>query len=862
MFFLFLFFTSIISGFTQEISASFDSIRTLPEKNIDKLSLYNNLFNTYQKNNDFKQLGLEAYELAKKVYKKNIDTAIYYNQKAVDAIFKTNLIDSCLLKSCYYNVGFYNKRKKDYLKAIVGYKKSLTLKDCKNLSKAARKHLSKSYFALANRFFQNGDYFTAAENYQKALDLTPLEEIGQIISSHTRIGRSYKNMRDLPSGKKALYHFFKADSLYKTLPDQNIENNFIFYNNIAGQYTQNGQHLNSNNESTQNALKYYAKSIQLAKRITNSVLLEEFYYNLGITYQTIDLKKAEQYFLKSIEIQPQVENDFKKHTFLGLGITASLNKKYKKAQEYFLKSLAFFLQKIEITENTSISDKQLQEVQDKERLLELFRSQMENWDRILNENKNTSIAKLMIRKAKLSDRLTTIMLKEDLSNNTKLLIRNLASEIYILALEACYKINNIKDAFYFAEKNKAILLVQNIKRNSAVTDSTLTIHPTYFSNPNLVTTLPFEEIDLQENEAVLHYVMAERLLGEIPNAYGMYLSKSENKLFKITNVDSLITNIKILRRKLDMPFVTEKDRQDYYSLSNQVLNAVIPLEIQKDLPNKKLTILGDHILNFIPFESLIIDKNLNKYLIEVCEVRYNYSLTFQKENKNVVREFSDEFLGIAPVNFNTLISLRNSNKEISLGEKYYSGTTLTNKKAIKQSFINSASNYRILHLATHADASDSIQPWIAFRNSKLNLQELDTIKNNAELVVLSACNTSIGKINQGEGVMSLARGFFKSGAKTVIPSLWKTNDKATSYIIAAFYKYLHEGQTSSTALRNAKLDYLKTHTDAEASPYYWAPLIIIGDTAPILSEKKYDFLYILALVIIAMIVFSIVRYRK
>ncbi|WP_408039260.1 CHAT domain-containing protein [Tenacibaculum amylolyticum] len=857
-----MFFISIVSGFTQEVSATFDSIYKLPEKNIDKLSLYNNLFNTYQKNNDFKQLGLETYELAKKVYKQSIDTAIYYNQKAIDATLKTNPIDSCLLKSCYYNVGFYNKRKKDYIKAIAGYKKSLTLKDCKNLSKGARKHLPKTYFALASHFFQNGDYFTAAKNYQKSLDLTPPNEIGQMINSHTRIGRSYKNMRDLTSGKKALYHFLKADSLYKTLSDQNIENNFIFYNNIAGQYAQNGQHLNSSNESTQNALKYYAKSIELAKKITNPVLLEEFYYNLGITYQTIDLKKAEQYFLKSIDAAHQLENNFKKYTFLGLGITASLNKKHKQAQEYFLKSLVYFLQKENITENTPISDKQLYTVQDKERLLELFRSQMENWDRMLDESQSTEVAKLMIQKAKLSDRLITIMLKEDLSNSSKLLIRNLASEIYILALEACYSINDIKNAFYFAEKNKAILLIQNIKKNSTSIDNTPIIKPTYFSNPNLISILPFEEINLVENEVILHYVMAERLLGKVPDAYGIYISKSIKKIFKIADTDGLITNIKTLRKKLDTPFVTEEDQQNYYNLSNKVLNTIIPTEIQKDLPNKKLTVLGDHILNFIPFEPLIIDKKLNKYLIEICEVRYDYSLTFKEENKNIIRKPSKEFLGIAPIYFDTLTSLKNSEKEILLGKKYYTGETQTDKNTTKQNFINNATNYKILHLATHANASDSIQPWIAFRDSKLSLQELDTIKNNAELVILSACNTSIGKINQGEGVMSLARGFFKSGAKAVIPSLWKTNDKASFYIIATFYKYLHEGQTSSAALRSAKIDYLKTHTDAEASPYYWAPLIIIGDSTPILSQKKYNSLYILPLVIIAVIIFFIIRYRR
>ena len=106
-------------------------------------------------------------------------------------------------------------------------------------------------------------------------------------------------------------------------------------------------------------------------------------------------------------------------------------------------------------------------------------------------------------------------------------------------------------------------------------------------------------------------------------------------------------------------------------------------------------------------------------------------------------------------------------------------------------------NYKIIHLSTHANANDSISPWIAFKNEKLYLNELYTTKNQAELVVLNACNSSIGQLNNGEGVFSLARGFFYSGANSVISSLWNVNDKSNAEITLSFYQHLKKGKSKS-----------------------------------------------------------------
>lgn len=155
------------------------------------------------------------------------------------------------------------------------------------------------------------------------------------------------------------------------------------------------------------------------------------------------------------------------------------------------------------------------------------------------------------------------------------------------------------------------------------------------------------------------------------------------------------------------------------------------------------------------------------------------------------------------------------------------GEARLNSQASKASFLNHSQDYEVLHLATHADAGKN--HWIAFSDEKLNLYELYTYENNANLVVLSGCNTLLGEIVSGEGVLSLARGFFYSGSQTVIASLWNTNDLAMSEIMTYFYENLSDGQSKSAALNNAKRQYLAEHDLSEASPYYWAAPLLIGD---------------------------------
>lgn len=110
---------------------------------------------------------------------------------------------------------------------------------------------------------------------------------------------------------------------------------------------------------------------------------------------------------------------------------------------------------------------------------------------------------------------------------------------------------------------------------------------------------------------------------------------------------------------------------------------------------------------------------------------------------------------------------------------------------------------------------------------------------NADMVVLSACNTGAGKLQRGEGIESLARGFRQAGVPSLVTSLWQVDDEAAQQVVIPFFEYLADGDSKSEALREAKVKYLKNCSPDKAHPFYWAPLIVTGDNDPLPKESMF-----------------------
>ena len=147
--------------------------------------------------------------------------------------------------------------------------------------------------------------------------------------------------------------------------------------------------------------------------------------------------------------------------------------------------------------------------------------------------------------------------------------------------------------------------------------------------------------------------------------------------------------------------------------------------------------------------------------------------------------------------------------------------------------------YRIVHFATHGllnnqhpELSGIVlslvdehgQPQDGF----LRLRDIYTLRLGADLVVLSACRTALGKDIRGEGLVGLTRGFMYAGAKAVMASLWDVRDEATAELMTRFYCRLLKGRVgTAAALREAQLWML--HEPRWQAPYYWAGFVLQGE---------------------------------
>ncbi|MEA5468645.1 CHAT domain-containing protein [Spirulina sp. 06S082] len=153
-----------------------------------------------------------------------------------------------------------------------------------------------------------------------------------------------------------------------------------------------------------------------------------------------------------------------------------------------------------------------------------------------------------------------------------------------------------------------------------------------------------------------------------------------------------------------------------------------------------------------------------------------------------------------------------------------------------QALDGSLSQYRMLHFSTHGCIQDDpLRSGLVFslydekgdaQDGLLRLQDIYNLNLNADLVVLSACQTGIGEEVNGEGVVGLTRGFMYAGAKRVVVSLWNVNDAATANLMTDYYKkMLQEDLDAIAALREAQLQMWKNGE----FPYKWAAFTIQGD---------------------------------
>ncbi len=295
----------------------------------------------------------------------------------------------------------------------------------------------------------------------------------------------------------------------------------------------------------------------------------------------------------------------------------------------------------------------------------------------------------------------------------------------------------------------------------------------------------------------------------------------------------------------------------YTELAWQLYNKLIAPAGQTNPLPQQLTIVPAGVLAYLPFDALLTAQPAQPcrfkeypYLLRQHSIGYGYSATLQETLKSMPAGkrnfggFAPEFTGKAG-----LVALQYNIQTINDIGETTSGSVFTGEQASVERFLQSASDFGVLHLATHAQAnttsgnfsfvvlSDGQGGYDSLFVKDLYLLDLSA----AAMVVLSACETADGALYKGEGVVSLARAFLYAGARSVLTTFWSINDVANKQLMSEFYVYLKKGLSKTEALRQAKLTQIKDGDSRDAHPVYWAAFTAIGDDAPVYRRDGWLF---------------------
>ena len=388
--------------------------------------------------------------------------------------------------------------------------------------------------------------------------------------------------------------------------------------------------------------------------------------------------------------------------------------------------------------------------------------------------------------------------------------------------------------------------------------------------PEPVSVEQVQEI-LGQEEVLLEYFWGDK------EVFAFLISRDESRMIRIDSLEALTAAIAAFQSYASMAeevaggrvaLQTKAARSFHTSASSIYRLAFAPAELTGMLKGKKLLIVPDGGLHSIPFEALIKDPQIKPYgeyhyLLQTYSLSYIPSATYLSYRRahpqtltgtqmlcvadpdfsKTQEEVRGGSLGnySAPWEFGRLANTRS--EADSIARLYGRGrTTLLLGQAATEDSLKGLDlrPFRYLHFATHG-VVDTLNPQYSLialaspadSNSRedglLHLYEMFSLEMQADLVVLSACNTGRGRYSKGEGLIGFTQALLM-GTPTLILSLWEVNDKSTSRLFAGYYRRLFtkEGQNKYSALRDTQLEMVKTG-GKYANPYYWGPFILIGE---------------------------------
>ncbi len=370
-------------------------------------------------------------------------------------------------------------------------------------------------------------------------------------------------------------------------------------------------------------------------------------------------------------------------------------------------------------------------------------------------------------------------------------------------------------------------------------------------------TIPLDRVrnSLPPNQMMLEYVLAE------PQSYCLAISRDFARIVPLSSRDSIEKLVSAYVKTLETKGTSNEEGNRLYK------------ELFKGIPEtskrERLIIVPDGRLHLLPFEALV--DAVGHYMVSSHTITYAPSATAVYLMHSIPpRETAQRtLLGVGGIPYdqspelNKLATLRGytsgvllnlpASKEEVLAAQAAVGSgsdmLLIGPTATKSAFKRGFDQHAIIHLAVHGFANVKHPNRAALillsdqqsgDDGILEASEIVHLHTNADLVVLSACDTAVGSLQGEEGVANLSLAFMLAGSNTVISTLWSIDDTPALYLMKRFYAHLAAKVPVAYALTAAKRDMLKTY-GAQAIPYYWASFRLdgLGDYSITISPKRF-----------------------
>ncbi|TKJ39941.1 hypothetical protein CEE37_09395 [candidate division LCP-89 bacterium B3_LCP] len=401
-------------------------------------------------------------------------------------------------------------------------------------------------------------------------------------------------------------------------------------------------------------------------------------------------------------------------------------------------------------------------------------------------------------------------------------------------ISALIRLDRDDDAFEYVERSRSrafldileegdVQVVESqhedfLKRNSRTPDDR-SYEPDLAS---LSTAAPLKLIEVQRmlrpQSALLEYFLTDTTV------YVWRITREEAELSSINiAIDDVIEQVEGFRDAITVGGAVRKRSDNLYkALLEPVIAAV------KD---GSLVIVPHGILHYLPFHALL--DNEGRYLIERFPLTYLPSASVlkyidEKENAETNRLLA---FGNPEAAGPDKAKLPQTEVEVEkIGKLFSIKDIFVGMQATEAKFHEIASQYDIIHLACHGElnAAHPLFSGLYFTSGgdfdgKLEVHEIFSLKLDAQLVTLSACQTGMGKLTNGDDLVGLSRAFIFAGTTSVLASIWMVADESTAFLMEKFYQYLRQN-SKERALQKAQLDTMKEYPEV----YAWAPFILIG----------------------------------